>query len=258
MSMRTWILGLGLAGIAQGVLALDLDGQLAWAQRVELGTLVSGVVTEVPAQPGQVVKQGSTLLRLDPRGFQAAVSGARATLARAESQQDEARREDERAQELYDRTLLSDHERQVAQIARVEAESAVAEARAALVRAQLALERSHLKAPFDALVLAVNVSAGQAVVSTLQSQPLLVIADHGAMLAETGIGVSQLNSLAAGQAAQVGLAGQWLEGRIQDIGLEPVQHTEREAVYRIRVRFEPPQGAVLRAGLPAVLRLDVP
>jgi multidrug efflux system membrane fusion protein len=256
--MRSWILGLGLAGVAQGVLALDLDGRLAWGQRVELGTLVSGVVTEVPIQPGQVVKQGGTLLRLDPRGFQAAVSGARASLARAESQLDEARREDERAQELYDRTLLSDHERQVAQIARVEAESTTAEAKAALVRAQLALERSHLKAPFDALVLGVNVSAGQAVVSKLQSQPLLVIADHGTMLAEAEIAAGQLNDLTAGQAAQVGLAGQWLAGRIHDISLEPVRQTEREALYRIRVRFEPSADMVQRAGLPAVLRLDVP
>lgn len=256
MSMRAWMLGLSLAGVAQGVLALDLNGQLAWVQRVELGTLVSGVVTEIPVQPGQLVKQGSTLLRLDPRDFQARQSGARATLARAESQLDEARREDERAQELYDRTLLSDHERQLAQIARVEAESSRAEAKAALVTAQLALERSHLKAPFDARVLMVNAAVGQAVVSQMQSQPLLVIADHGTMLAEAEIAASQLQALATGQAAQVGLDGQWLDGRIQDISLEPVRQTEREAVYRIRIGFSPPEGKVLRAGLPVVLRLD--
>lgn len=258
MSMRTWILGLGLAGVAQGVLALDLDGRLTWDKRVELGTLVSGVVREVPVQPGQAVAGGGTLLRLDPRGFQAAVSGARAALARAESALDEARREDQRAQELYDRTLLSDHERQVAQIALVEAESAAAEAKAALLAAQLDLERSHVRSPFAARVLAVNAAPGQAVVSQLQSLPLVVIAASDAMLAEGEIAASQLDRLAPGQAAQVGLGGQWLDGTIQDIGLEPLRQEGREPMYRIRVRFAPPGDQVLRAGLPAVLRLDTP
>lgn len=258
MSMRGGILGLGLALAAQGALALDLDGQLAWGQRVELGTLVSGVVSEVAVRPGQRVDQGGTLVRLDPRGFRAAVSGARATLARAESALDEARREDQRAQELYDRTLLSDHERQLAQIALVAAESAAGEARAALVQAQLDLEHSHIKAPFAARVLAVNAAVGQAVVTRLQSQPLVVLADGQAMLAEAEISASQLAGLTAGQAAQVGLSGRWLDGHIYDTGLEPVRHTGREAVYRIRVMFQPPQDRELRAGLPVVLRLGQP
>ena len=61
---------------------------------------------------------------------------------------------------------------------------------------------------------------------------------------------------AAGQPAQVGLSGQWLDGRIYDIGLEPLRQEGREAVYRIRVMFQPHTDALLRAGLPAVLRLN--
>jgi multidrug efflux system membrane fusion protein len=258
MSMRAWILAVGLGGVAQGALALDLDGSLAWGQRVELGTLVSGVVSEVAVRPGDTVEQGASLLRLDDRGFHAEVKRARAMLARAESELDEARREDERAQELYDRTLLSDHERQVAQIALVDAQSSASEAQAALTQARLDLERSHIKAPFDARVLAVNAAVGQAVVTRLQSQPLIVLVDNRAMLAQAEIGASQLAELEVGQAAQVGLGGEWLEGRIYDIGLEPLRHGEREAIYRIRVMFEAEPEQVLRAGMPAVLRLGNP
>jgi RND family efflux transporter MFP subunit len=258
MSMRAGIVGLGLAMLVQGAQALDLDGQLAWGQRVELGSLVSGVVSEVAVIPSQLVKRGDTLVRLDDRGFRAAVSGARATLARAESALDEARREDNRAQELYDRTLLSDHERQVAQIALVAARSSAGEAKAALVKAQLKLEHSRIKAPFDARVLAVNVAVGQAVVTRLQSQPLVVLADSHAMLAAGEIAAGQLPGLAVGQPAQVGLGGQWLDGRIYDIGMEPLRREGREAVYRIRVMFQPPSDIHVRAGLPAVLRLHTP
>lgn len=258
MSMRAWILALGLAGASQGALALDLEGQLAWGQRVELGTLVSGVVSEIAVRPGDTVKQGANLLRLDDRGFRAELSRARAVLARAQSQLDEARREDQRAQELYDRTLLSDHERQVAQIALVDAESGAGEAQAALTQAQLDLERSRILAPFDARVLAVNAAVGQAIVTRLQSQPLVVVVDSRAMLAEAEIGAGQLAGLAVGQQAQVGLGGEWLDGRIHDIGLEPLRHNEREALYRIQVMFSAPSDRVLRVGMPAVLRLATP
>jgi RND family efflux transporter MFP subunit len=262
MNLRARVMSLFLlAGgmtVPQLASALDLDGRLAWGQRLELGTLVSGVVSEVSVHPGQSVAAGSVLLKLDDRGFRAEVDRARAVLARSEALSDEAVREDERAQELYDRTMLSDHERQVVQIARVEAESALAEAKARLAQAQLDLERSRLKAPFAARVLAVNATPGQAVVSSLQSQPLLVLADSQAMLAEAEIGASQLDGLTTGQAAMVGLGGDWLDGRIYAIGLEPVRRGEREVFYRLAVMFQVPKGMLLRAGTPAVLRLSAP
>lgn len=262
MNMRARMISLvlvaGAAVAPQGASALDLDGRLAWGKRVELGTLVSGVVSEVNVSPGQAVASGDTLLRLDDRGFRAEVERARAVVSRTEALADEARREDERAAELYDRTMLSDHERQVAQIARVEAESAESEARASLAQARLDLERSRIKAPFAARVLAVNATAGQAVVSSLQSHPLVVLADSQTMLAEAEIGAAQLGSLAAGQPAQVGLAGDWLDARIAEIGLEPVRQGERDVFYTLRVTFQVPKGELLRAGMPAVLRLGTP
>lgn len=258
MITRNRLIALALTVLAPAAGALDLQGELAWAQRVSLGTSVSGVVTAVPVMAGQQVAKGAVLVALDARPFRADLSGARAGLQGAEARLDEARREDERSQELYDRTLLSDHERQLAQIARVEAESAAAEARAVLSRAQVALERSQVKAPFDARVVAVNVGVGQAVVSDLQSQPLVVVADATHMLAEADIAASQLDGISVGQAAQVGLGGTWFRARVSSIGLEPVGRTDREALYRIQLMFEPSADRPVRAGLPAVLRLETP
>ena len=169
---------------------------------------------------------------------------------------DEAKREDGRSQELYDRTLLSDHERQQARIALVEAESAVREARAAVTRAGLDLTYSRIKAPYDAYVLAVNVVPGQAVVSQLQSRPRVVLAGSRAMLAEAEIEAGQIGQLAPGQPAKVGLGGEWLPGRVYEVGMEPLRQGERDTFYRLSVMFEIPEGQVLRAGLPAVLRLQ--
>ena len=94
---------------------------LQWGQRAELGTLVSGVVAEVPVRAGQSVNKGALLVTLDDRGFRARVQGAQAAVTRTGVRFEEAKREQERAIELYDRTVLSEHERQLAEIALAEA-----------------------------------------------------------------------------------------------------------------------------------------
>jgi multidrug efflux system membrane fusion protein len=149
--------------------SLESDRQLS------LGTLVSGVVQEVRVQPGQKVTQGELLLKLDQREFQAGLRRAQSLLARAKSLFEEALREEQRAVELYDRTLLSDHELQKAQIGRLEAESRKYTAAADLVQARLDLERSVIKAPLDGRILRVQAWQGQPVQNGLSIQPLMLL-----------------------------------------------------------------------------------
>ena len=105
------------------------------------------------------------LLRLDSRGFQAAVDGAEARLDRARPTLQEARREVERAQELYDLGVLSDHELQLTRIALSQADAEYRLGEAGLTQARLDLEYSALRAPFDGLVLETHVAAGETVVT---------------------------------------------------------------------------------------------
>ncbi|WP_456412570.1 efflux RND transporter periplasmic adaptor subunit [Thiolapillus sp.] len=145
-------------------------------RQLALGTLVSGVVGEVRVQPGQMVRQGELLLQLDQREFLAQQRRAQSRLARAESLLGEALREENRARELYDRTLLSDHEMQKARIGRLEAEARKQDAAAELVQAKLNLERSRVIAPVDGRILEVLAWQGQPLQNALEIQPLLVLA----------------------------------------------------------------------------------
>lgn len=236
---------LALAGIAE---AAELPGTLAWSDRVGMGPLVSGVVRSVAVTPGQRVARGAELLTLDARGFDAELRGARAELARAEVLLEEAQREDERAVELYDRTLLSEHERTLATIALREAEAQMQRARAHLTAAQLDVERSRLAAPFDGLVLSVNATPGQVVVSELQSQVLLELAADSDMLLQVQADLATANQIAQAGNAVVEVAGQRLPVKDVRIGLEPVGHAEAGALYAVQVRFERPRDMLLRAG----------
>ncbi|WP_456373076.1 efflux RND transporter periplasmic adaptor subunit [Thiolapillus sp.] len=144
-------------------------------RELELGTLVSGVVAEVKAREGQQVEAGEELVILDQREFQARLNRARAVASRAEALFAEALREEERARELYDQGLLSDHELQKAQIGRLEAEARRAEARAEETQAALDLERSHVRAPQAGRIVTVHAWKGQPVRNALAIQPLIIL-----------------------------------------------------------------------------------
>ncbi len=242
--MILWLLG----GAAN---AETLDARLHWLQRVVLGTPVSGVIAEVAAVPGQRVAQGEVLLRLESRPLQARVDGLAAErIARADDR-DEARRERARAQELYDRTLLADHDLTLARIALARAEAALKTTEAQLAQARWELEYSQIRAPFDAWVVRRNAEPGQTVISNLQAEPLLVVARAGTMLARARVGAERLPVLAPGQALTVTVAGKAYAGRLQRIALEP----DADGRYAMDVRFD--SGArLLRAGLPA--RIELP
>ncbi|WP_457668129.1 efflux RND transporter periplasmic adaptor subunit [Thiolapillus sp.] len=165
-----------LFSLVQTVAAQEYTVNLKPGRQLILGTLVSGVVREVKVQPGQEVKQGDVLLKLDQREFQAQLRRAKALIARANSLFEEARREEERAGELYDRTLLSDHELQKARIDRLEAESRKYDAAADLMQAKLNLERSAIVAPTEGRVLEVQAWPGQPLQNSLEIQPLIMFA----------------------------------------------------------------------------------
>ncbi len=174
--MRTIATVVLLLSMVQVMAAQEYSVNLKPGRQLTLGTLVSGIVREVKVQPGQVVEQGDVLLKLDQREFRAQLNRAKALVARANSLFEEAKREEERAEELYDRTLLSDHELQKARIGRLEAESRKYDAGADLVQAKLNLERSAITAPADGRVLEVLAWPGQLLQNSLEIQPLVIFA----------------------------------------------------------------------------------
>ena len=231
------------ATLALPAAAFEVDGELQWSKRLTLSTPVTGVVTEAPVAPGQRVAKGTLLVRLDPRPFAARDARAAAGVASAEAALGEARREMERAEELYDRTVLSDHELQKARIGLAAAEAAFESARAERTLAAVALERSRLTAPFDAWVLERPAEVGETVVSRLEARPLVVLAEAGRMVARVAVGADRAAKLAPGMAAAVTVNGDRYEGRVRTVALEA---PEGSSLYPVEVEFASDQP--LRAG----------
>lgn len=230
------------------VTAEEWDATLLWGNKAPLGTPMSGVVTAVNVNVGDFVKQGGVLLKLDSRVQQADMSAQKAALKRAENDRDEGVREWERTQELYDRTLISDHDLEVVVIQRDAAESRYQTAKAMLVRAELDLEYTSMTAPFDAWVMSRNVAVGQTIVSRLQVEPLFVLVESGFMLARMSVSAKKMSKVQKRKKATIHVAGKKYTGQVARVALEPT--TPGSENYFVDVMFDSGK-TMLRAGLSA-------
>lgn len=164
-----------MAAIVLAGLGLTAAGPLRAADGVELTTRVSGVVETVLVRPGQHVKKGAVLLRLDRIIFQARLDEATAEQARAQAEEADAKRELARAQELFDRTVSSTAELEAAGLRHARAQAALASARARRVIAQADLRDAELRAPFNGVVSAVPGGPGTVVTADCQPKPLVIL-----------------------------------------------------------------------------------
>ena len=168
--MKQRMMAIILVGIGLGS-----AGPLWAAERVELTTRVSGVVEEVLVKSGQRVKKGAVLLRLDKTVLQAQLDEATAEQARAEADEGDARRELERAEELFNRTVSSTSEVEAATLRHARAKATLSGANARRVIAQKNLADAELKAPFNGVVKSVPGGPGTVVTADCQPKTLVIL-----------------------------------------------------------------------------------
>jgi multidrug efflux system membrane fusion protein len=225
-----------LAALSLVPAAHAADGAVAWAQRVELGVPVSGVVESVSVQAGDRVKKGQMLMELEQTPFISELERARARRTEAGTGQRLANRNLKQSKELYDRGLNSTDELEDAQLQKRRADAAVLAARARVRRAEYDLQHSAIRAPFDGWVLRRQVEPGQSIISTQQSQVLLVLAAAGRYVAQVRVEGKTIAGLEVGGTARVKVGGHSYDGKIRSVGLEPLGDTAG-VLYPVSVEF---------------------
>lgn len=250
--MKSWIFIASALLLPQTLWAADEPAVLQWSHRVELSAPVSGVVRAVNVDVGEQVKKGRVLLTLDGAVYQAKVAETQAAIIRLVAEAAEARRDLDRVQELYARTVVATVDLDQAKLRNTRAESMLAEARASLRQNQKVLDDTIVRAPFDAVVIMRQVEPGMSVAAALQPQMLLVLARSGEMLAQMHLTAAKIEKLKVGQAVTVAAGGQSYPGKIKALGLEPDKY-EGGAAYLVDVLFSSREQ--LRAGVAAVVKL---
>jgi len=233
------------------VMAGDIDAEVSWSQRIELTTGVSGTVEKVNARVGDRVEAGTSVLMLDQGLFKAALSRAMAKHKDARYKLKEAEREWDRARELYERTVLSDRDLQLAENSLVTAQADMASAAAALTHAKHDLHESEIRVPMNAVVIERRAEPGQAVVNRLQVTPLITVVATDSYLAQASVSADVAATLEKGTSVPVTVAGRRYPGTVYSVGFEPAGQGK---TYPVSIQFK--AGATsLRAGQPATIHL---
>lgn len=250
--MERWIILLVTALLPHTVWAEEVQATLQWSQRVELSTPVSGIVQSVNVEVGDMVKKGQVLLKLDNTIYQARVAENQSEITRLNAEAEESKRNLDRVQELYERTVVSTTDLDQAKLQLIKSRAALSEAQSRLRQNQKVLDDATLRAPFDSVVVLREAEPGQSVAAGLQPQMLLTLARSGEMAARANLSLPQMDKLTAGQTLTVSVAGTDYTGKIKTLGMEPIKINE-QWVYPVDVVF--PSKEPLRAGTPAQLKL---
>ena len=237
------------------VSAQDYDATLRWSQKTALGTVVSGIVEKVYVDVGDRVNKGKILVQLDASVFKAHVTEYQAKLKSAAEHLKEMERERDRALELYDRTVLSEHDLQMAKNSYIAAKANYEKVRASLTEKEFNLKYSTVRAPFNAIVLARNAQPGQIIATEFEQLPLVVVAAADKMLAQLMVPEEELGKMQKGKSVKITVAENVFTGQIQSVSLEPLSDKKVTKKYPVNVEFDVDNN-VLRSGLSAKVSIE--
>ncbi|MBK6489483.1 MAG: efflux RND transporter periplasmic adaptor subunit [Gemmatimonadetes bacterium] len=145
---------------------VSATGTLNAVTTVQVGTQVSGLVTEILTDFNKRVKKGQLLARIDPTLLEQAVRDAEAMVERNNAELQQAQRDYDRNKQLFDRQVLTQSEYDGAVYRLAVANANLKSAQVSLERAQRNLSYTRIYAPIDGVVIERNVDVGQTVAAS--------------------------------------------------------------------------------------------
>jgi membrane fusion protein, multidrug efflux system len=161
----------------------EFSGRLQAVDAVEIRPEVSGRITEVLFEDGQIVKAGDVLFVIDPRPYRAAVAHAEAALASAQANAEFAKTDRDRTATLVASRAVAQRDFDQRRNASRIADAAVQTAEADLARARLDLEHAHVVAPIAGRASRPEITVGNLVQAGLNAPLLTTIISNDAIYA---------------------------------------------------------------------------
>ncbi len=177
-------------------------GTLSGLLQVNIGSQISGIVSNLYVDFNTPVKKGQKLAEIDPTIYAAQVSDAEATVQRTTQIFNDSKRQFERQKRLFAAKLISEKDLQDSESAKVSAESNLTSAKASLVRAKVNLDYCTIKSPLDGVVVSRLVDRGQTVAASFNTPNMFVIAqDLRQMKLEANIDEADIGQIEVDQQA---------------------------------------------------------
>ena len=237
-------------------------GKIEAKTQVKVSADIMGKIVVLAVKEGDRVRRGQLMLQLDDTQYRAYHDQARATAATAQARVREAEQTlrgaeatYKRQQALFEQKLLSDAEWDQATTAIEAARSATQAARQELARSQAAvaaaadnLRKTRFEAPFDGVVSALNVEAGENVITGTMNNPgteILVVSDLSRMLVKADVDETDVVEMRLGQKAKItvdALPDTSFAGTVTEIGNTAkrslVSTVEGQTNFEVKVVFD--------------------
>jgi HlyD family secretion protein len=198
---------------------VNASGKIQPETMVKINAEVSGEITMLPVKEGDKVKRGELLVRIKPDQYQAQVDRAEAGLQSARSSMnlqkanlEKSESEYKRAQELYDKKLLSDQEIVTAKtafsVSKSQYESAqagVQQAQASLRDAKESLNKTSIYSPMNGTISQLISELGERVSGSgfTQGTQIMTVADLSMMEARVDVGENDIITISIGDTARI-------------------------------------------------------
>lgn len=247
MWIRDSVVVMMLCG-ALPAMAAGWEGTVQWGHPTTIGTTLSGTVEKVSVKTGEHVRKGQELLHLEQAVPRARVEQQKARVAHSALRLSEAQKELARSEELYERTLLSDHDLNAARIAHAEAKSLHLEAKVALAEAEQQLRDTVIRSPYNAVVLSSHIEEGESVNGLWQVQSLYTIVPAEKFAVRFSVALAESAKLQPGMAMKVQVGGKSHAGKIESVTRDMPGGT---SLVEVALAAE----AALSVGMPAVVTL---
>lgn len=269
MAWRKWRGGqapvrrLTVVKVERGDLAetVTASGTVYPVNQVDVGSQVSGTISEILTDRNRTVTAGDIIARLEASRYETALAQAQAAAAVATADLERTRvsvREADqnlaRARTLVERGAGTSVEVDSASIAvdRAHADVKAAQARvsqawAAVKTARVDLDRTVIRAPISGIVIKRSIEVGQTVAASLQAPVLFQIAQGlGEMEVRAAVDQADIAKLDKGMPASVTVPGVRvpLDATVFDIWLSPTV-TQTVVTYDVILRVKNPDGKLL-------------
>lgn len=179
---------------------ITASGSLEPVTSIEVGSQVSGLITEVLVDFNTPVTKGQLIAKIDPATYDQRLRQSEAELASAEASYTLVRLNTVRTRDLRLKNLVTQQEVDQAEAALAQAAAALQIRQASVENAKVDLSRCSIYAPVDGIVLDRKIEVGKTVAASLNSPTLFVIADDLAkMQINAAISEADIGAVLEGQ-----------------------------------------------------------
>ena len=229
-------------------MAEDIEARLAWTGIQKIGFPVSGVVESVVAKIGAKVNKDDLLAKLDMAPFSYHLQSCKAEIEKIQPLVFDARIELDQAEELFERTVLSEVE-----LSKIDGAYKTLTSEETILKtecklAQWKADRAVLKAQSAAYVMASNIYPGMVISTENKSTAIIELVSATKASAVSFIGAQQLQKFKVGDQLTVVVDGQEISATIDSISIQAnsTNQYQLEAVFYYAQMVEPGKAVTLR------------